>query len=281
MPSSKAYRTTSRRSFTPFPTQSHPRSSLVSPMCTASWTTTIISMTSLPSTLGLHVCEVSLKPFLHSHWWQLVLNPCISYEGLKLDYGDDLTLSSHLEDSKINLFKYFDKNYATLPTPMPLLPSTPVRAPMDGSPQKSFTAQYHWKEKHSTNELEEYFKLPAEDFKTCDPIQWWVGQQSQFPHLFQLARDILCIPGKYFNNFNSCDLDLNCQCQVLLLLLKGYSQVGRTPSLSNVPVSKPTQFVHSWLSRSAFTLSIPGPKLASGVRPRNEGGIYCWEQTFR
>jgi hypothetical protein len=124
-----------------------------------------------------------------------VLDPRISYERLKIDCGNDLTLSSHLEDSKTNLFKYFDENYAMLLSLTPPPPSTPVQVPIDGSPQKSFTARYRRKEKYSTNELEEYFKLPAEDFDNCDPIRWWVGRRSQFPRLFQLARDILCIPG--------------------------------------------------------------------------------------
>jgi hypothetical protein len=134
-----------------------------------------------------------------------VLDPRISYEGLKIDYGDDLILSNHLEDSKTSLFEYFNENYATITTHSPTPstpPSTPVQAPpADGSPQKSFTARYRRKEKYSTNELEEYFKLPAEDFETCNPIQWWVGRRGQFPRLFQLARDILCIPGEYFGNF--------------------------------------------------------------------------------
>jgi len=108
-----------------------------------------------------------------------VLDPCISYEGLKIDYSDDLILSNHLEDSKTSLFEYFNNNYATIATHSPTPstpPSTPVQAlPADGSPQKSFTAWYRQKEKYSTNELEEYFKLPAEDFETCNPIQWWVG----------------------------------------------------------------------------------------------------------
>jgi hAT family C-terminal dimerisation region len=125
-----------------------------------------------------------------------VLDPHISYEGLKLDYSDDTTLSDHLKDSKTNLFEYLDENYAMhSPTPS-TQPSTPIQAlPMDGSPQKSFTARYRRKEKYSTNELEEYFKLPAEDFESCNPIQWWVSRRSQFPRLFQLAHDILCIPG--------------------------------------------------------------------------------------
>ena len=145
-----------------------------------------------------------------------MLDPRISYEGLKIDYADDLTLFCHLEDSKANLFIYFDDNYATLHN---LTPSSPPSIPvqiLDGSPQKSFTARYRRK-KYSTNELEEYFKLPPEDFATCDPIQWWVGRRSQFPRLFQLARDVLCIPGEYLVNFNQSDLDLNvcprfCRC---------------------------------------------------------------------
>ena len=101
----------------------------------------------------------------------------ISYEGLKVDYADNIILSSHLEESKSTLFQYFDKHYATHSPTLSTLPSAPVRAlPVDGSPQKSFTTRYRRKEKCSTNELEEYFKLPAEDFEACNPIQWWVSQ---------------------------------------------------------------------------------------------------------
>jgi hypothetical protein len=117
---------------------------------------------------------------------------------LKIDYADDPSLSNHLEDSKTSLFNYFDDHYATLHSPMPSSPPstpTPALLPTDSSPKKSFTARYRRKEKYSTNELEEYFKLPAEDFDTCNPIQWWMGRRSQFPRLFQLARDVLCIPG--------------------------------------------------------------------------------------
>jgi hypothetical protein len=73
-----------------------------------------------------------------------VLDPCIFYKGLKLDYGDDPTLSNHLEDSKTNLFEYLDENYA-MHSPMPSTqPSTPVQElPMDGLSQRLFMAQYH------------------------------------------------------------------------------------------------------------------------------------------
>jgi hypothetical protein len=48
------------------------------------------------------------------------------------------------------------------------------------------------------DELEEFFKLPLEDFKNCDPIQWWAGRRTQFPNLSRFARDILSIPGMSF-----------------------------------------------------------------------------------
>ena len=129
-----------------------------------------------------------------------MLDPRISYEGMKADYADDLMLSDHLKESKSNLFDYFNANYAnTIPAPAPSSsPSTHAQsAPMAaGSPQKSFTARYRRKEKTSVNELEEYFKLPTEDFDACNPIHWWIGRRAQFPNLFCMARDVLCIPGE-------------------------------------------------------------------------------------
>jgi hypothetical protein len=108
-----------------------------------------------------------------------VLDPRISYKGLKADYMDDPILSDHLEQSRSNLVNYFNENYAnTIPAPSSLPPtSASVRsAPTPGSPQKSFTARYRRKEKTSFNELEEYFKLPVEDFDMCNPIHWWTGR---------------------------------------------------------------------------------------------------------
>ena len=169
----------------------------------------------------------------------------------------------------MNLFNYFDDNYATLRSLTP--PSPPPTAiqstSVDGSPQKSFTARYCRKEKYSTNKLEEYFKLLTEDFDTCNPIQWWVGRRSQFPRLFQLARDILCIPGSYSGYLNSCNFNLKCLSQVLLLPLKEFSLVGGTPFLSDMLDSKPTQFVRSCWSRSASILSGPKPLVSHHLHP--------------
>ena len=127
-----------------------------------------------------------------------MLDPRISYEGMKADYDDDPTLSDHLEHSRSSLFNYFGRNYAKPDDrTLSLASSSSVTSlPAVGSPQKSFTARYRRKDKSSINELEEYFKLPAEDFDTCNPIHWWMGRRAQFPNLFRLACDILCIPGR-------------------------------------------------------------------------------------
>jgi len=66
-----------------------------------------------------------------------------------------------------------------------------------GSPQKvDFMAQYKKQAPSLVDEVEKYFKLLQENFDNCDPIQWWAGWHAQFPHLSQLAWDILAIPGK-------------------------------------------------------------------------------------
>ena len=130
-----------------------------------------------------------------------VLDPQISYEGMKADYSNDPVLCDYLEESKTNLIVYYKENYAAEEalTPTPITPSSSQQR-LSGSPQKSFTSCYRNKSKASVNELEEYLKLPIEDFETCNPIQWWMGCWAQFPKLFKLACDILCIPGAYSNS---------------------------------------------------------------------------------
>jgi hypothetical protein len=125
---------------------------------------------------------------------------------MRADYTNDDTLAEYLKNSKSTLFDYFHKYYmnkatpGTSPssTPSPLLVPSPSQSTSStlGSLKKSFTARYRQKDKPAVNELEEYFKLPLEDFDACDPIRWWVSRRAQFPNLYRLACDILCIPGE-------------------------------------------------------------------------------------
>jgi len=65
-----------------------------------------------------------------------------------------------------------------------------------GSPTKvNFTARYQKKDRLEVDELEEYYKLPREDFDSCNPLQWWRGRRAQFPNLYRLVCDVFSIPG--------------------------------------------------------------------------------------
>jgi hypothetical protein len=35
-----------------------------------------------------------------------------------------------------------------------------------------------------------YFALAQEDIDLCDPLAWWYSRWKEYPHLYQLARDI-------------------------------------------------------------------------------------------
>ena len=136
-----------------------------------------------------------------------VLDPRISYEGMKLDYENDSQLAEYLECSKKDLHAYYESHYAnrhlapTLNRPIGHTSQTPVSSstctPLH-SPQKNFTLRFQRKTKAAADELEDYFKLPAEDFESCNPVHWWMGRRAQFPNLFWLVRDLLCIPGKLY-----------------------------------------------------------------------------------
>ncbi len=62
----------------------------------------------------------------------------------------------------------------------------------------------HTQQASSVNELDDYMRLPPQDFHSCDPTQWWYSQRRRFPALYSLARDILGIPGLIsFPHFNT------------------------------------------------------------------------------
>jgi hypothetical protein len=130
-----------------------------------------------------------------------VLDPRISYEGLKADFYHDEDLMNDLEDAKSKLDAYFRRNYADKASSAPVqaTASAPVQSisHIQASPQKDFTQRYRVERRAAFDELRDYYLLPREDFKTCDPVQWWFARKAQFPNLFRLARDILTIPGEF------------------------------------------------------------------------------------
>jgi hypothetical protein len=176
-----------------------------------------------------------------------VLDPRISYTGMKADYANDNDLANYLKKSKESLHKQYLKDYApansSTPLPPPCETSSVRRAP--SSPQKvDFTSRFRRKENRAVDELEEYFKLPQEDFETCNPIQWWFGRRTQFPNLFRLARDILSIPGKFSMFVYRRRRCSSYFSQGPLLLLRGYFPVDGTPYLFGEQASSLTPSVH-------------------------------------
>jgi hypothetical protein len=79
-----------------------------------------------------------------------------------------------------------------------------------GSPQKvDFTSRYKKRGSAATisNELAEYFGLTSvpEPFETVNPLQWRYSRRRQFPQLYRLARNVLCIPGIFLFVGNCID----------------------------------------------------------------------------
>jgi hypothetical protein len=188
----------SRTSSIVFPHLHLPPSSSALLMCILNTTTNMTSCLSIP---GQHVsnCHIIQVCYINSQL-VLVLDPQISYEGMKLNYENDLILSEYLESSKADLYSYYETHYAnkhTAPAQMPTTPQTPAPSASAHSPQKNFTACFQRKTTTILNELDKYFKLPPEDFKQCNPIHWWMGRRAQFPNLFWFAHDLLCIPGAW------------------------------------------------------------------------------------
>jgi hypothetical protein len=151
-----------------------------------------------------------------------VLDPRIFYEGVQQDYANDSGLLEYLEEAKSALHTHFTLNYSTHVPSLNADATGPTSTTADGSSSLNFTSRYKKKDHVACEELDEYFKLPREDFDTCKPLQWWVSRQAQFPGLYSLARDLLTIPGTY--SFFQHNLFLCTTCQVLLLQSSEFSQ---------------------------------------------------------
>ena len=124
-----------------------------------------------------------------------------------MDYQDDNDLLAYLETAKTKLHEHYASEYATkVLTPRPSGTPTAPHAgsssavPTTSSPRKlKIGDRYRRRPVTVVDELDDYFKMPAEDFDTCDPIEWWRGHRSRFPRLYRLACNVLCIPGTYCN----------------------------------------------------------------------------------
>jgi hypothetical protein len=145
-----------------------------------------------------------------------VLDPRIMYEGLKSDCTSDPLLLHHLDEAKLKLTTFYRQNYArhSQRRSQNLSTVSSRNSSCVGSPEKvNFTSRYQLKDRVAVDELEEYLKLPREDFDSCKPLKWWLGRRSQFPNLYRLVCDVFSIPGMSFLLLDFCNLTF-VQCRL-------------------------------------------------------------------
>ncbi|KAM5546301.1 hypothetical protein V8D89_000427 [Ganoderma adspersum] len=145
--------------------------------------------------------------------WASLLDPRISHKNLEINCGDDDEALRDLHRQISDLREYYRENYclpAVSSSSNPLLAesfsqvaitasvlSTPRRPPPSSSRRllvspdnkTDFTARYQTRTPASTaqDELDEYFALKPQPFKSCDPLQWWSVHQAQFSTLSKLG----------------------------------------------------------------------------------------------
>ena len=162
----------------------------------------IISSISLLTIFGLLVCEFPTTYHRISEFNHPVLDPQISYNGLKEDFNEssDLQLLNDLNKAKQELFKLYEEHYAHRSSQDNILqPGTTTMLSGAGFSilsTSSFTVRYQCRGPQILNQLEDYFRLSCElDFDGCDPLEWWQSHRKRWPQLYCLACDILAIPG--------------------------------------------------------------------------------------
>jgi hypothetical protein len=96
-----------------------------------------------------------------------VLDPRITYEGLKLDFANDPILLADLKKSKSLLREFYKKNYATSHAPSEGINNVHLKP----SHTSDFTACYESIIPDVIDKLEEYFKIKCKDFKKCKPLR--------------------------------------------------------------------------------------------------------------
>jgi hypothetical protein len=133
-------------------------------------------------------------------------------QGLESDCASDPSLLAHLDESRSNLKMFYEQNYAnhyrsTRLHPSQSLSSVSSHSSIGGSPDRvNFMSWYQMHDRITIDEFDKFMKLPHKDFYCCKPLQWWLGRCLQFPNLYQLACDLLSIPGKlsllYYDTLN-------------------------------------------------------------------------------
>ena len=168
-----------------------------------------------------------------------------------MDCDDNLDARAHLEKAKEDLHTHFRTTYDK-PLPVPTA-SVASMSTINSSPQKvNFMSRYRNLPQAFTDQVQEYFRLPQENFNACDPLQWWASHNSQFSNLSCFARDIFSIPGEFTSN--NISFFLNLFMQDRLSLLNGFFWKAAIQFLYAMQDSIQRLLECLWWSNSSFSL---------------------------
>jgi hypothetical protein len=151
-------------------------------------------------------------------------------------------LLQSLDEAKDDLYTEYTTHYAKNPSSASQ-DDTATSTAGPSSPSKfDFLGRYKRTCVSSTSqikrELDKYFEMTAEpeDMETCDILKWWKKRESTVPNLYNLVRDIHCIPGALMNGPSATDTDCSFSLgQALPSRWRGSFQVGETRLASVVP----------------------------------------------
>ena len=185
--------------------------------------------------------------FFTDHWLlSPVLDPCIMYEGLRRDCALDGMLLTDLNNARDQLKTFYNKNYANRTRRPPVWASqlnssfSSASGSAPHSPEKvNLTSCYQREDRVIVNELDEFYKLPREDFDSWNPWNGGLGDAHNF-----LTSIALCATFSRFRvrlswliNFLSSFWLPHYVPQVLQLPLSIYFQGGMILFLYDVPAS--------------------------------------------
>ena len=172
MPFSTVYKTMFTKCWQIFLTLHHINWEMAWSRLTRNSVTIIIVQMSLCTILGLVVCFMPSPTLFFTDNWPLfsLLDPQITYEGLRRDCASDPTLLTDLNNAQHQLKTFYNKNYVnwTHQTPIQSSQSSSSFSSTSGSlphsPEKvNITSCYKKEDWVVINKLDEFYKLPQED----------------------------------------------------------------------------------------------------------------------
>ena len=99
-----------------------------------------------------------------------VLDPQITYNGLKTNFANDLTLFDNLQKSKQALHESYNMYYALRMQPLEGTSTATASQASSSFGQIDFTACYDLMETEVIDKLDAFYEVKHQKFKSCNPL---------------------------------------------------------------------------------------------------------------